>query len=69
MDDLVRERVAKAKIELEIRLRAQIEQEMKNEIESMQKREVWIIWLYAFNPPEFGNFFYLYMNMRFKVLN
>lgn len=32
--------MAKAKIDMECRLRAQIEQEMKEEMESMQKREV-----------------------------
>lgn len=39
---MVRERVAIAKIELEIRLRIQIEQEMKDEMEAMQKREVFL---------------------------
>lgn len=39
-DDLVREKVSKAKLEMEQRLRAQIEQEMKDEMEAMERREV-----------------------------
>lgn len=39
-DDLVRDKVAKAKVEMEQRLRAQIEQEMKDEMEAMERREV-----------------------------
>ncbi|KAI1710856.1 arginine and glutamate-rich 1 domain-containing protein [Ditylenchus destructor] len=38
-DDLVREKVSKAKLEMEQRLRAQIEQEMKDEMEAMERRE------------------------------
>lgn len=37
---MVRDRVAKARLDLEVRLRSQIEQEMKDEMLEMQKREV-----------------------------
>lgn len=39
LDDVVRDRVAKAKVDLEFRLRAQIEQEWKEEMEAARKRE------------------------------
>jgi len=39
-ESLVRERVTKAKVEMEQRLRAQIQQEMKEEMEAMERREV-----------------------------
>ncbi|KAI6231789.1 hypothetical protein M3Y95_00418500 [Aphelenchoides besseyi] len=39
LDEIIRDRVAKAKIELEVRLRAQIEQEWKEEMEAARQRE------------------------------
>uniref|UniRef100_A0A915DJW4 Uncharacterized protein n=1 Tax=Ditylenchus dipsaci TaxID=166011 RepID=A0A915DJW4_9BILA len=39
-DDLVRERVEKAKLEMKAMLRAQVEREMKEEVEAIEKREI-----------------------------
>lgn len=47
-DARVRERVQKAKVELEQRLRAQIEQEWKDEMEAARRREVSIYFNYCF---------------------
>lgn len=40
LESLVQERVAKARADLESRLRSQIEQEMMHEVEESRKREV-----------------------------
>lgn len=39
MDDVVREKVAKEKLEMESRLRSQIEQELRHEMDEAQKRQ------------------------------
>lgn len=40
LESLVQERVAKARADLESRLRSQIEQEMMHEVEESRKKEV-----------------------------